>query len=243
MPTVQSSFPSAHRDWPQAAEQAGTIEELSSGLTEISDSISKNAEDAADVNRGVSGVRQELDIGSRQMRQTTDSMRKINEASGQIGEIIKTIEDIAFQTNILSLNAAVEAARAGEAGKGFSVVADEVRNLAGKSSEAAQNTAQLIQNSLQAVKEGSAMTDATAATFQKIIDTTEQAARQIEQITQNSSHQAESVRQITSGVSRISDMVQATSATAEESAAASRELSGQADRMKKMISVFQLPEA
>ena len=226
-----------------ATGQASSIEELSASLTEISGTIRQTAQNVTNASESVSLVDRELENGSLQMQQLMQAMEKIRTSSDQIGNIIKTIEDIAFQTNILSLNAAVEAARAGEAGKGFSIVADEVRNLAGKSSEAVRDTARLIENSVSAVEEGTNMAESTAEALQKIVWGTKQVSAQVSEITQNSDHQAEAVSQITQGMSRISSIVQMNSATAEQSAAASRELSEQAQDMMELVGKFRLQEA
>lgn len=223
-----------------ATEQASSIEELSASLTEISGTIRETAQNVTNANENVALVDRELENGSLQMQQLMQAMEKIRTSSDQIGAIIKTIEDIAFQTNILSLNAAVEAARAGEAGKGFSIVADEVRNLANKSSEAVKDTARLIENSVSAVKEGTEIAEVTKDALQKIVGGTKQVAAQVSEITQHSNHQAESVGQITLGVSQISGIVQTNSATAEQSAAASKELSEQAQNMMELVGKFQL---
>lgn len=168
------------------------------------------------------------------------AMSEISESSGEIGKIIKTIEDIAFQTNILALNAAVEAARAGEAGKGFAVVADEVRNLASKSAEASKNTSNLIENSIRSVENGNRIADATAQSLLKAVQGTEEIIKVIGKISNASGEQAESINQVTLGVDQISSVVQTNSATAEESAAASEELSGQAQIMKDLVGKFRL---
>ena len=168
------------------------------------------------------------------------TVRDIGENSSQIGKIIKTIEAIVFQTNILALNAAVEAARAGEAGKGFAVVADEVRNLAGKSAEASKDTAALIERSITAASKGRSIATETAATLEESGRIAQQAVASIASITENSRIQSDSVEQVSIGIDQISSVIQTNSATAQESAAASGELSGQADSLKRLVGGFNL---
>ncbi|HEX3040410.1 MAG TPA: methyl-accepting chemotaxis protein, partial [Caproiciproducens sp.] len=204
-----------------ATEQASSVEELSATIAEISDQVRKNAEHASDANKNVNHVSSEIEISNRHMRDMLDSMSLISESSSEIGKIIKTIEDIAFQTNILALNAAVEAARAGSAGKGFAVVADEVRNLASKSAEAAKNTTELIENSMRQVENGTKIADETANALKHVVDSAKLVSESIEKIFQASSQQSEAISQVTTGIEQISNVVQTNSATAEESAAAS----------------------
>ncbi|MEG1687742.1 MAG: methyl-accepting chemotaxis protein, partial [Angelakisella sp.] len=212
-----------------ATEQASSVEELSATITEIAGQVRQNAENTKNANEQAAIVKGEIENGDKQMRALAAAMQDINNSSGEIAKIIKTIEDIAFQTNILALNAAVEAARAGAAGKGFAVVADEVRNLASKSSEAAKNTTVLISHSIEAVGNGTRMADSTAGALDRITTGAAKISALVAQIAAASGEQAVSIAQVNEGVSQISDVVQNNSATAEESAAASEELSGQAD--------------
>jgi Methyl-accepting chemotaxis protein len=223
-----------------ATEQASSVEELAASISEISTQVQQNAAHATDASRNVNNVRAEIEISNRHMGEMVGAMSQISESSGQIGKIIKTIEDIAFQTNILALNAAVEAAKAGAAGKGFAVVADEVRNLASKSAEAAKNTTDLIENSMKQVKNGTRIANETANSLLLVVDNTKAVADIVDQISRASKQQADSIGQITLGVEQISSVVQTNSATAEESAAASEELSGQAQTMKELVGKFKL---
>lgn len=223
-----------------ATEQASAIEELSATIAEISENVKQNAEFASSASTNVNHVGSELEISNQHMQEMLNAMAKISDSSNEIGKIIKTIEDIAFQTNILALNAAVEAARAGEAGKGFAVVADEVRNLASKSAEAAKDTTSLIQNSIVEVENGTKIADTTANALLKVVGDTKEAANTVDQIAKKSNEQASSINQVTLGVEQISAVVQTNSATAEESAAASEELSGQAQILKDLVENFKL---
>lgn len=223
-----------------ATEQASSIEELSASIAEISEQVKQNAESASTANSQATLVESEIENGDKQMKNLIVAMDEIIKSSNDIGKIIKTIEDIAFQTNILALNAAVEAARAGAAGKGFAVVADEVRNLAGKSAEAAKNTTILIGNSIKAVENGTKMADATAHALEAVTDGARKINTLIGSISRASMEQSESISQVTQGVEQISSVVQTNSATAEESAAASEELSGQAQMLKELVGKFNL---
>ncbi len=223
-----------------ATEQASSVQELAATISEISDKVSENADHARQANAMAGNVSAEMDTSNEKMQQMIRAMSDISNCSSEIGKIIKTIEDIAFQTNILALNAAVEAARAGDAGKGFAVVADEVRNLASKSAEASQNTSVLIENSLKAVENGTQIVDETAQSLLQAVNNVNEMAGIIGQISEASSNQADSISQITTGIDQISSVVQTNSATAQESAAASEELSSQAQLMKGLVEKFKL---
>ncbi len=223
-----------------ATEQASSVEELAATINELSGQVNNTASNARDVNNLVASARDAIDGCNHQMDDMMHAMEKINTSSSEIGKIIKTIEDIAFQTNILALNAAVEAARAGAAGKGFAVVADEVRNLASKSAEAAKNTTTLIEGSLKAVEEGNEFSNATQQSLLQVVQHTEQVAEAMDKITRASDDQAEAIKQVTVGIDQISAVVQTNSATAEQSAAASQELSSQANVLKGLVGQFSL---
>ncbi len=223
-----------------ATQQASSVQELAATISEISDKVNQNADNARQANATAAGVNAEMNVSNQKMREMIEAMGDITNCSNEIGKIIKTIEDIAFQTNILALNAAVEAARAGTAGKGFAVVADEVRNLASKSAEASKNTSVLIENSLKAVENGTQIADETAQSLLQAVNDVNEMAGIIEQISEASSNQAASISQITMGIDQISSVVQTNSATAEESAAASEELSSQSQLMKSLVGKFKL---
>ncbi len=223
-----------------ATHQASTTEELTATINDLSEKVSKNAEDAMNASSQVRSVGDTADQSNAQMQEMIRAIQDINAKSSEIGNIIKTIEDIAFQTNILALNAAVEAARAGEAGKGFAVVADEVRNLASKSSEAAKDTTHLIEETIKAVENGTEIANKTGEMLGEVIDGVSQTVGLIEDISSASTEQAEALKQTLNGVEQITTVVQTNAATAEESSAASDELSRQAKDLQSIASRFKL---
>ncbi|WP_373266456.1 methyl-accepting chemotaxis protein [Hungatella hathewayi] len=222
------------------AEQASAIEELAATINDISNHVSTTAQNAAEANAQTAKAGDEVNDCSMQMQELISAMGDISQRSGEIGKIIKTIEDIAFQTNILALNAAVEAARAGEAGKGFAVVADEVRNLASKSAEASKNTAALIEGTVTAVEKGTKLVNGTAESLERVVESAQQVGVIVDKIAEAANQQTASVSQVTQGVNQIANVVQTNSATAEESAAASEELSGQAELLRELVAQFRL---
>ena len=218
-----------------ATEQASSVQELSGQATE-------EAEKAVKAGQSLEHIKEEVEQSNAQMDTLRKAMEDISVQSTAIRSIIKTIDDIAFQTNILALNAAVEAARAGAAGKGFAVVADEVRNLASKSAEAAKKTNDLIEGSVQAVERGEELTKLTAEKLSIVTDGTKEVAETIDAVALAYHDQADKLAEISLGVEQIASVVQTNSATAEESAAASEELSGQANMMRQQIAHFQLEQ-
>ena len=223
-----------------AVQQAASVEELSASVTEITEQICLTADNAGHAKRETLLVGEEILDSNQQMQRMTEAMREISGKSDQIGKIIKTIDDIAFQTNILALNAAVEAARAGEAGKGFAVVADEVRNLAGKSAEAARSTATLIEETVRAVETGAALADSAAHSVLSVVDGAQKVSTLVEEIAKASEVQALAAEHVSKGIAEISGVVQSNSATAGHSADSSEQLSAQAETLRILVDRFQI---
>ncbi len=223
-----------------ATEQAAEIDQLTSTITEIAAQAGQNAQNANNANELVKAAKTDASIGNSQMEKMQNAMDEIKTASESISKIIKVIDDIAFQTNILALNAAVEAARAGMHGKGFAVVADEVRNLAARSAQAAKETTELIENSISIVESGTKIADQTADALQSIVNGVDKAAELVAQIAVASNEQVIGITQINNSIDGMMRVVQTNSATSEETAAASEELSSQAEMLRDMVSGFQL---
>ena len=225
-----------------STEQASSLEEIAASIDDIADRTKANAEQANNANKLVHEAKEGALKGNVQMGEMIEAMHDINHASENISKIIKVIDDIAFQTNILALNAAVEAARAGAHGKGFAVVAEEVRNLAGKSAQAANETAELIEDSISKIAKGSKLAEDTANALETIVLNIEQIVGLISNIAEASNEQATAITQIDQAIGQVSQVVQSNSATSEQCAAASEELSNQAFRLRELISGFKLRE-
>jgi len=225
-----------------ATEQAAAIEQLSNSIAEISKKTRANADTADETSKLSEAIMQDAEKGSRKMEEMITAVNEINEASQNISRIIKTINDIAFQTNILALNAAVEAARAGHHGKGFAVVAEEVRNLAAKSAEAAKDTGSMIQNSMEKAELGSCIVEETATSLKEIVSGITEASRKVTEIAKSSEEQSLGITSINIGIDKVAQVVQQNSATAEQSAAASEEMNGQSTVLKKAMAQFKLKD-
>ena len=223
-----------------AVEQASTVQELSASIQTLAGQVGSTSADADDARRCSADMENQLNLCSEKMDQLTKAMSDISASSQQISGIIKTIEDISFQTNILALNAAVEAARAGEAGKGFAVVADEVQTLANKSSQAAQNITKLIRGSMELVEHGATLSAETTEVLSAGVSGARQSAGLVESIASSARQQSESLTRLTEGMEQISNVVQTNAATAEKSASSARELRGRAVELHESVQRFRL---
>ena len=221
-----------------ATEQSETVENLAASVKNINRKADENSENVTNITQDILAVADKVKENESQMHQMVGAMDKISRSSEEIRKIIHVIDSIAFQTNILALNAAVEAARAGSAGKGFSVVADEVRNLAGKSAKAAKQTAEYIENSISKVHEGTEIAEETTETLADITGRMEKMSSTIKEIDIASKNQLNDITHITDGIGQVSSIIQTNSASAEESAAASEELTAQAMHLKTEVEKF-----
>jgi len=223
-----------------ATEQAASLEEITSSMNEIASQVKINADNAHQASLITNEAKQFSERGNREMEQLVAAMNEINVASDNIGKIIRVIDEIAFQTNLLALNAAVEAARAGRHGKGFAVVAEEVRNLAARSATAAKETAELIDNTKKAVDNGIMIVTRTSEALEEIKNGAIKSADIVAEIATSSNEQAQAIAQINEGLAQIDKVTQTNTASAEQSASASEELSGQAALLKEMVAHFKL---
>ncbi|MBF0350471.1 MAG: HAMP domain-containing protein [SAR324 cluster bacterium] len=223
-----------------ATEQSASLEQISSSMEEMNSQTKSNAENANQANQIAIDARRRAEQGDRQMQKMLEAMKEINNSSTNIAHIIKTIDEIAFQTNVLAINAAVEAARAGVHGKGFAVVAEEVRNLAQRSAQAAKETTVMINDSVKKVESGAKMADETASSLKEIVNSSTKVTDLVNEIATASNEQARGVREINTGLNQLNQVVQQNAQVAEQTAAASEELTGQSQHLKELVFRFQL---
>ncbi len=226
-----------------ATEQASSLEEITSSITEVAGQTKQNTESAVQVNGLAKSARDSAEQGNAQMKELVAAMSDINRSAEEIGKIVKTIDDISFQINLLALNANVEAARAGKYGKGFAVVAEEVRNLAVRSANSVKDTTRMVEEAIGNIKRGNELVDVTAKQLSSIVGGAAQVAELAEQVSTASKEQSLGLEQVTTGLNQIDQVTQANTASAEESASAAEELSSQAQQLKSMLSRFKLRSA
>jgi len=238
--SAASAISSASQQLSQGAtEQASSLEETASSLDQINTMTRQNADNASKANQLAQEARTGADEGNRAMNDMQSAMAEINSSSDKISKIIKTIEEISFQTNLLALNAAVEAARAGEHGKGFAVVADEVRNLAQRAASAARDTAGLIEDNVTKTKNGAEIAKKAGSSLQKIMENTKKVADIISEIATASKEQTDGLQQITTTVTQIDQVTQRNAAASEESASSAEELSSQAETLQDLVGALR----
>lgn len=225
-----------------STEQASAIEQITASMDEIAEKTRINATQAGEADKLAQNVAKEAEAGNEKMHEMVEAMKEINKSSVEISKVIKTIDDIAFQTNILALNATVEAARAGAHGKGFAVVAEEVRNLAEKSAQAANETNDMLTGSIQKINNGSEIAQETAKSLQEIVNDVEKTAELIDNIAMATNNQATAVTEINQAIGQVSMVVQNNSASSEECAASSEELANQAEALIQMLAKYQLKD-
>ncbi len=225
-----------------SAEQASALEEISASMERINNQIETNAKNAGEANGLAQTSRQQAEQGNEQMRRMLDSMKEISQSSEQVSAIMRTIEEIAFQTNVLAINAAIEAARAGEYGKGFSVVAEEVRNLAQRSATAAKETAEMLQDSSDKVAGGVKTADETAESLHKIVELSSQVTHLIDGISSASSEQSRGAREINEGLAQLNQTTQHSAQIAQQAAGAGQQLEAQSQQLRGLLGQFRLQE-
>ena len=223
-----------------ATDQAGSVEELLATVSEVTSNVAENTKATDNAHERTNEVAREAKVSQDKMHDLTAAMERIEETSNEISNIIENIEDIASQTNLLSLNAAIEAARAGEAGKGFAVVADQIRKLAEQSAQSAVDTRKLIEASISEVDSGGVITKDTATYLDKVMEGLDEILSVVGDVRQASDRQAAAMKEIEIGVSQISQVVESNSAAAQETSATSEELSAQSESLNSLVDQFKL---